>query len=81
MSWLLQPQFVLNLFLFLWAVWNYEKSRQKDKALNNNQNNADRLYFEEISVHLSKITDQCENACLFQTIAQTYHYLQIVSTR
>ena len=48
--WLFQPQFDLNLFLFLWVVWNDEKSKQKDKALRNNT--ADRLYF-EISVHLS----------------------------
>ena len=39
--WLLQPQFVLNLFLFLWAIWNDEKSKQKDQAL---KNNTDRLY-------------------------------------
>ena len=44
--WLLQPKFILNLFLFLWAVWNDEKSKQKDKAL---KSNADRLYFQEIS--------------------------------
>ena len=51
--WLLQPRFDLNLFLFLWAVWTDEISKQKDKAL---KNNADRLYFdhEEISVHLLK---------------------------
>ena len=29
------------LFLFLWAVWNDEKSKQKGKTL---KNNADRLY-------------------------------------
>ena len=31
--------------LFLWAVWNNDKSKQKDKAL---KNNTDRFYFEEI---------------------------------
>ena len=36
-------------------VWNDEKLQQKDKAL---KNNADRLYFEEISVHLSKINEE-----------------------
>ena len=39
--WLLQPKFVFNLFLFLWAIWKDEKSKQKDKEL---KNNADRLY-------------------------------------
>ena len=30
-----QPRFVLNLFLFLWTVWNDGKSKPKDKALKN----------------------------------------------
>ena len=34
-------------------IWNDEKSKQKDKAL---KNNADRLYFEEISVHIRLLT-------------------------
>ena len=50
--WLLQPLFFLNRFLFLWAVWNGEKSKQKDKAL---KNNVDRLCFEEISAHYLRL--------------------------
>ena len=76
--WLFQPQFVLNLFLFLWAVWNDKKSKQKDKAL---KNNTDCLYFEEISVHLSKITDHCvfcplSQFCCCQTILQDSFHLK-----
>ena len=44
---------------------NDEKSKQKDKAL---KNNTDRLYFEEISVHLSKITDHCAFCPLSQSL-------------
>ena len=51
--WLLQLQFVISLFLFLWAIQNNEKSKQKGFE---KRNNADGLYFEEISGHLSKIT-------------------------
>ena len=51
--WLFQPQFVFNFVLISVVGLNDKKSKPKDKAL---KNNADSLYFEEISVHLSKIT-------------------------
>ena len=51
--WLLQPQFVLNFVLISVSGLKWEIKKTKDKAL---KNNADRLYFEEISVYLSKIT-------------------------
>ena len=55
--------FRLISFLFLWAIWN-EKSKQTDKAL---KNNADRLCFEEIPVHLSQTTDHCAFCPLLQS--------------
>ena len=52
--WLFQLQFISNsVILFItWAVWNDEKSKQKDKAL---KNIVDCLHFENIFTFFSLI--------------------------
>ena len=64
--WLLQPQFVLNLFLFPWAALNDDKSNKKNKE---SKKNADRLYYKEIVVHLSK--SKTTNQCVFCPLSQS----------
>ena len=52
-------------YFCMWTVWNDKKSTQKDKTL---KTNSYRLYFEEISVHLSKITNHCKFCSLSPAI-------------